>query len=417
MRCTALALAFVATSLILSAQQLIQTQPSVAAIIPDNDVVHVFTDRVDLDYDGEQGDGDLPAQWLIIDPGTLQPRSTYTFPWARITARHPALDAATGLMFVGVGDTVWAYTSRTQQRGSDPVYVGPNETLGYDARAAVLLITQRPSFTDPGTVVTLDLISKETSTQPTSVNPQITDFFRDDQGTITAVVLCEGTFGNADGSVVFYDATGSESLEVGDTPNHLAIDEEAGLMYVVMNGSHQIHVIDLTSRSIVDTWETGTTGFDGPRHIALSSSYAFVTSYSGVVHVFNRTDGTLVGSPTLLAKADPIAAVGSSIWVGHSFELGTYTPTGNVAIYPLSIVSVRESPTSSTPTAFMTSADQVRLPMFTGGKPLTMMDLQGALVAHQLMADSSAVLDVSAVPSGVYVVSDGTKHALLNIMR
>ena len=391
MRCTALALAFVATSLLLSAQQLVSTQPSVAAIIPDNDVVHVFTDRVDLDYDGEQGEGDLPAKWLIIDPGTLQPRST--------------------------GDTVWAYTSRTQQRGSEPVYVGPNEALGYDARAAVLLITQRPSFTDPGTVVTLDLISKETSTQPTSVNPQVTDFFRDDQGTITAVVLCEGTFGNADGSVVFYDATGSESLEVGDTPNHLAIDEEAGLMYVVMNGSHQIHVIDLTSRSIVDTWETGTTGFDGPRHIALSPGHAFVTSYSGGVHVFNRTDGALLGSPALLAKSDPIAVVGSSIWVGHTFELGTYNPVGDVAIYPLNVVSVTEASTSSAATAIMTSSDHVRLPMFTGGTPLTMMDLQGALVAHRTVGDYPAVLDVSAVPSGVYVVSDGTKHALLNIMR
>ncbi len=400
-----------------AAQQIIATQPSVARLIHDNDVVHVFTDRVDADYDGEQDEGDLPAQWLIVNIGQQSVVSTYTFPWARVTAKHPALDRATGLMFVGVGDSVWAFTSRTQVRGTEPVFVGSHEAIGYDERSAVLLISQRPSFTDPGSVVVIDLLNKGQTTVGVDVNPQMFDFYRTANNDLVGIVLCEGTFGAADGSIVFLDAAGVTSLAVGDTPNHLLVDDNTNTAYVVLNGSHEIAVIDLDTRTITARWSTGTSGFDGPREIAISTGYAFVTSFSGVLHVFTRHNGQLLASPSLLAKADPVIAVESALWIGHSFETGTYTPTGDVAIYPLNVVSVTDVHTATPSTSISTSADHVELPLFTSGKPLTVTDLQGALVPCTVVGHRVPTLQCSALPAGVYVVTDGTRGILLNIVR
>jgi hypothetical protein len=295
------------------------------------------------------------------------------------------------------------------------VFVGQNSALGYDERTPNLYISQRPSFTDPGTVVVLNVSTGTKETINVGVNPQQTRVFYD-SGAFTAVTICEGVYGQNDGTLVFIEEDGTTtSLPVGDSPNDMVIDEDRQLIYVVMNGDHAIKLVDLVTRAVVDSWPTGTTGFDGPRSIAITDDYACVTTYSSTVLTFSLDNGSLNNTLSLNAKADPLAVVGEYLWVGQSYVSGTYNPTGDVAVYPLSATSVSES--APVIPRFVVHGSTVSLPFTPASSPLTILDLQGAQVgAHVVDAESNTVY-VSGLAAGTYVATKGRKAVLFTVVR
>ena len=412
MRFCALVLLVLSTSTTL-AQQVITTQPIVSSLIPHGDVVHVITQMSDADYDGLQDEGELPAQWLVVDRATLSVRSTLTFPWGMTTAARVGLDSLTGLMMVGIGDTVWAYTTQTQQRSSTPLYVGLCNAVGYDATAGRIYISQRPSFDAPGTVTIVDATTLQQTVVPVGINPQQTVTYRNSMGTPTAVVLCEGLFGQNNGALFFIEDDGSTtSLTVGETPNHMVLDEESGLLYVVMNGEHAVKVVNMSTREVTSTWQTNTSGYDGPREISLTDDWAFVTTYSGKLLTFSRSTGVLNNTIDLTAKADPVLASNNSVWVGLTYNLGAYTATGNVAVYPMSATSVHEPAPMLTPTG-----TSLVLPGFVPGKSVSIRSITGGETETTAYNADLCTLNTPLLSSGTYIVSDGKQHVVVQVTK
>lgn len=412
MRFCALVLLVLSTSTAL-AQQVITTQPIVSSLVPHGDVVHVITQMSDADYDGLQDDGELPAQWLVVDRATLAIRSTLTFPWGMTTAARVGLDSLTGLMMVGIGDTVWTYTTQTQQRSSTPLYVGLCNAVGYDATTGRIYISQRPSFDSPGTVTIVDATTLQQTVVPVGINPQQTVTYRNSLGKATAVVLCEGLFGQNNGALFFIEDDGSTtSLTIGETPNHMVLDEESGLLYVVMNGEHAIKVVNMSTREVTGTWQTNTSGYDGPREIALVDDWAFVTTYSGKLLTFDRSTGVVNNTIDLTAKADPVLAIDNSVWVGLTYNLGAYTATGNVAIYPMSATSVHESTPMITPVG-----STLTMQNFVPGRPAHIRSITGGEIATTAYNADLCTLNTQLLSSGTYIVSDGKQHVVVQITK
>jgi hypothetical protein len=399
-------------------QEIIETSPHVMSIIPDNDVVHVMTDRIDKNFNGLKDDGDSEATWTIIARGSNVALRSLMFPWQQVTVARPALDQGRGLMFIGVGDSVFAYTSRTQIKSETPVYEGSNVAVAIDNVGTYLYVSHRPSFTDPGEIHRIDLSTgMKDRTHPTLANPQQSLAGRlSDQFSVVATV-CEGTFGNSNGGLTI-DLNGTiENITLGDTPNHMAVDVEKGIAYIVLNGSHEVVLVDLVTRTEIDRWSTATSGFDGPREIAITDGYAFVTSYSSQIHVFDRTSGLHIGDLSIDAKADALAVIGSSLWIGRAFIKDTYTATGGILIYSLSVVSVADAMHDTRTTrALLVTSDILDLDRVLPGVDETkVFDMQGAMVSHS--PGDRSMIDMSLLPTGTYVVRRGNASLVVGLTR
>ncbi len=111
----------------------------------------------------------------------------------------------------------------------------------------------------------------------------------------TLVFVNEGTSGKEDSKVIFINNTDKMSvakeLTVGGMGNHLAQCED--FLYVTMNGTHKVMIIDWKKQAIVDSIAIPTTGYDGPRETLLineakSKDYKdfefYTTAYDGHVY-------------------------------------------------------------------------------------------------------------------------------------
>lgn len=400
-------------------QLVIETPPLVQSIIPDGDVVHVFVGQVDVNFNGTQDDGDRPASWHIVDIGSLTTTASLEFPWAVVTTSRPAFDNGRKLVYIGIGDSVWAYTARTQVRSSEPIFEGINTALGYNERTSDLLISQRPSFTDPGFLVRINLVDQQRSTATVGVSPQQTLTTRLLNTNDVSVTICEGVFGQSNGSLaIVKNDVVTENIVIGDTPNHMAIDDDRGLAYVAVNGSHQLKIVDLVEARVRDSVDLGTAGFDGPREVALGGAYAFVSSYSSNMHVVDLNTNRLVGTIGIPAKADPVAVIGSSIWIGLSFEKGSFTATGNVLVYPINVVSVAEEMgRRSARRAVVVTTPQVSLSELASGDMISVINLSGVRQNVSIVDATTGTIDVSGLPSGTYIAHNGAKNVVLAIVR
>lgn len=383
----------------LQAQERITTPPVVSSLWEYNGAIHALALGVDGNYDGAQDSTDEPATWLVVDPTTRAITSQYVFPWADITAKHFGFDPYLGLMFIALDDTVWAYTATTQQRSSSPVLHGSDITsVAYDVPTGKLYTSHRPSYTDPGYITILDPTAGSRTEVDVAVNPQMIEFYT--RGTTSLpLVLCEGTFGNMDGSLVFINADNTiAELVVGDTPNNVAIDNARGLAYVTMTGSHEVVIVDVISRTVAGRFPTPTSGYDGPREIALHENFAFVTTYAGTVLMFDRglqgddLQLTLRRSFDVGDKCDPVLVAFDHLWVGATYAGTSYDPATDIIVFPLNTVSVRESDDES-------RFDDVHWSPHTYA-----VDLRGVRMP---LVVRNGEIDRSQLAPGVYIITDG----------
>ncbi len=108
-------------------------------------------------------------------------------------------------------------------------------------------------------------------------------------------ILCEGVFGSNNSKLMVYRIKDFDqweiefvnTLELGDTGNHLALAGSDKLI-VTMNGSHQIHIINIPDLTIEKTIATPTSGYDGPRESGIVAGNTIVTTaYDGNLHMFD----------------------------------------------------------------------------------------------------------------------------------
>lgn len=423
-----LLVAIVATSSLfiqqLASQQLVAvvpTAPRTVCILADGDRMHVLTDRIDVNYNNVKDDGDQEATWQIVNSESYETIRTLTFPWTFVTTNRPAIDRETGLLYIGVGDTVWAYTTLTQQRSAEPVFVGPSVAVGLDEYNSHLFVTQRTGFTDPGTLVDVDLVERTTTSTTLEINPQMTIGRRGVFNNNMAITVNEGNYGANDGLLTFWDGTNVLTLGVGDTPNHIYVNPDApSTAYVTCNGSHSVVVVELDGRYAIDTFAIPTSGYNGPRECTYFDGVLYVTSYSGEVFALDAQNGTLIYSLSIDAKVDAAGFYQNKLWVGRSYEKGEYAPVPNVNVYDMVLTGVQDvAPTTTTRRAYIVTGTSITIPELNMERPLTLINMQGASTvvtvasAVTVVDHAAKTVAVGDVPAGVYVLTDGSASVAL----
>ncbi|MBC8125256.1 MAG: hypothetical protein H7X70_05940 [Candidatus Kapabacteria bacterium] len=401
----------------LTAQRVAQTPPSPVNIVKAGGIMHVFCARVDVNFNGALDSGDEPATWVQIDPATLLPLRSYTFPWADVKASRLGISETAKALFVGVDNTVEHFSLETQAR-IGVVYTGQVSAVSATLGGAAIYVSHRPSFTEPGSVVQITLATGDSVVYQAGPNPQQSARFITSTNAQGLLTLSEGNFGQPTGLFDIWKQSvlgaGRTSHVVGDTPNHFCVSGDSA--YVTVNGSHWIVVINLFTTEAVDTILVGTSGFDGPRESVVSNGRLYVSTFAGDVRVFDVATGTRIGSIKLDAKPEGIALNGTDLWVTRAFVAGGYSAERNVAVYDLTqAVSVNDEPFSlSTPKAIYVTSNRVSLPL-DFHKQITIRAIDGRRTDVQIVDSDSQTLDISSLTHGVYVVSDGT--SAITLMR
>lgn len=400
--------AFVASAIGLSAQDVLTTYPQPVHIAPQGPLVHVLTRGVDVNFNGTKDDGDTAASWHRFAQNGLDIGS-YEFPWGLVAASRPALDPVNERMFVIAADTL---------RVLNTAFMVPMTLAGWTQGGvavsmlndSTLMISTRPSYTDPG-VVRFVRASDGTLLDgqiEAGVNVQMTHALHDD----TVLVISEGNFGAADGSLMLAARNGASwtttVLANGGNANHLLVVGRTA--YVTMNGSHEIVIVDLDTRAIVRRIPTGTTGYDGPRECVLHDGRLFVTTFAGDVRIYDPANGELVGRINVDAKPEALAIVNGKLWVCRTFDRTSYEVRNGVRIYELNsttgIIDVMRRERSAR--AIIATSGIARIPELDAARKITITGIDGRRIPATVLDTNDATIDLRGLPHGTYVVHDGS---------
>lgn len=404
----------------------IPTAPKPVTIIRQNDIVHVFTAKVDANYNGIQDPGDRVATWQIVDPISLTTQRLLEFPWDDgYSASRPWLSAASDRMYVSVGDSVIAYVATTQAY-IVAFSIGSTYGLYYDDQAQEMYSSQRTSFSDPGFVHVISLSTQNERDIPVGVNPQQIVGYRSTISGKGVAIVNEGGFGQNDGSVVLYREDGqTRIIPAGDTPNHVLVSGDSA--YVTVNGSHYVVVIDLNLERSVDTILVGTSGSDGPREATIKNGRLFVSTYAGDVRIFDISTGARVGFIQHGPKSEGLAVINTALWVTNSMN-AAYGADSGIVVYELNEATsapwdvfsqtgpLLVSPLKVSPSVAST---EIAIPAPAGSELTEFVDSEGRVTSLPLLSSSGtlATFSVTSLPAGVYTCMQGAKKGRFVVIR
>ncbi len=327
--------------------QLLTVPRQPVTIIPLGNRLHVLSNRVDANFNGQQDAGDSAAAWAVFDLATLQPLQLVRFAWESVNVQRVGIDPTTQTLFVSRAGRISSYNMQTLQLLRDTVAPFSASAVSYVPLLQTLILSRRPNFTDPGSVLAYNtLLNAPALTAQAGVNVQQTIAYTSSRGEVGVAVLNEGNFGRPTSTVqllllnpLTQQVQSMTSLNVGDTGNHLF--QRGDSIFVTANGSHQVHIIDLNSKQIVRTIATGTSGFNGPRESVADGDILYVTTFSNDVRRFRISTGAPI-TPLLLPQGRPegLALANNRLFVANAFQSGSFTSATSVAVFDLLRVSV-----------------------------------------------------------------------------
>lgn len=405
--------ALICASLLAVAQQRLATPHRPVSIVQVGSNVHILCARTDLNFNEHMDYGDTSAAWLIVDAATRQVIRQTEFGWAVMTVQRFGNVPQQSAFDIGFNLWVFRFSTATQAN-VDIVFTGNYSSVSSSADGGTVWVAQRPNFTDPGTMVEVDVKSRAQFTFPTGVNPQAPLPYSTAAGNGLAAI-CEGTFGGGNGTLELWtDLKGTRKrtvITVGDTPNHLLIHGDRA--YVTVNGSHTVVVVDLATQKAIDTLFVGTSGYDGPRECAIdtaadgSPTRLYVTTFSSDVRVFDLATGQRIATLAVGAKPEGLAVVGRELWVTRTYVEGGYDATNGLVVFDLNaLTSVRENSESIAPSAYLAIGGLLRLP-FELQHDATLTDLAGKSTPVSAVVSDAQTLDCRHLSSGVYALRSG----------
>ncbi|NQW29572.1 MAG: hypothetical protein HQ472_03570 [Ignavibacteria bacterium] len=413
--CTSMVLTSIGFSTPITASETVATPPQAVTVVPQGDVVHVFCNRTDANFDDVQDAGDSPAAWLIVDAKTKMVLSSMNFPWANVVASRPAL--LKDDLYVLVNDSVHNY-SVSNMSLKRTKFVGTCAALSLTMDGNYLVTSYRPNFVDPGKLrgyATSDLSRTSEFAAGINVQQTLEINFND---TFFSYTLNEGSFGSEDGTL---QMTRSDAPDGNDTViatggllNHMCPSSDSSHVYVTMTGTHEVAEIDVALGVVSRRIPTLTTGYDGPRECLVHDNRLFVSTFSGDVRIFDIADGALVGKISLSAKPEGIAIVNNELWVTRSFELDGYGAEINIEIYPLNSTTSISASNSSTQnrSGILVTNNVISVPEFSGNSNVHAVSSLGK--SYSLSIDSSGLIDLKGLIPGVYVLQSQKKNLTLS---
>ncbi|MDT3739788.1 MAG: T9SS type A sorting domain-containing protein [Candidatus Kapabacteria bacterium] len=261
-----------------------------------SDKIHIFCAGEDLNYNDIIDEGDESPSWWIMDNSETAPRKIMNFDrFLKYRPFRPALDKANNILYIPFTGKIMSVDLNAESM--DDGDVASIDAQSIDFAGGHLLITVSGGNDAAGR---LDVFNLETGqilqTIPGGINIMDCIYYPTSKG-ISIAILNQGEFGS-DNSIVYYGTinhtfsfTLEDSVTVGNTANHILFNN--GKLYVTANMSHWVKVIDVASHE-VETWHTGTTGWDGPRESVVFGSKLYVTTYSGDVRAFDLLSGQLM---------------------------------------------------------------------------------------------------------------------------
>ncbi len=140
--------------------------------------------------------------------------------------------------------------------------------------------------------------------------------------------------------------------DLGKNANHIELYDETTLA-VTMNGSHEIHLININNMELTETFDTHTSGFDGPRETELIQggidifTYNFwaVSTYEGNVKLLTR-DGELDSELEIDGKTEAMTHISTPDRIYFMVTVpnnADYSPNNKVIAYQSTVTSVTET--------------------------------------------------------------------------
>ena len=210
----------------------------------------------------------------------------------------------------------------------------------------------------------------------------------------------------SDGNYVS-DAFGSMNPAVvqglGDTGNDLVLHE--GKLWVVMNASGAVHVLDAKDETLLKTIH-----IPDPRYIAFDKTYAYVSSYAGAVYGGEETVGRVYrialssysvdGTIEVGCQPEGIAVVGDKLYVANSGGYN-YVHEKTISVIDIATFKVTGSLEVASNLHFLKADPQGNLWISTYGESTWTQDAGGEWI--QSMSEPMALYMWSG---SLYVVKD-----------
>jgi hypothetical protein len=308
---------------------------------------------VDNNFNGVQDMGDVPASWVVLSANTATTLRSRQFLWGEGVGFpcRPAYDFITRTLYLAQNGRIKTYDTRSLGVKQDTfLLIEPIARSIFGTTASVaglsyefndnnglglgsLFITLRSVTSSSVFVYSPTGRTTFLSRYPAGSLAQqaIHLYFPGDRTGLA--ILNEGIFGTSTSTVQIIDGNQNTVINVGDTGNHIFFSPFRYRLIVTVNGSHQVHIIELVNgKQITRTIPTNTSGFNGPRESVLIGNTLYVTTYASDVRMFDITTGAELGRLNPRGKPEGIAALGNSIVVANAFESGGFASATSVVV-------------------------------------------------------------------------------------
>jgi hypothetical protein len=306
--------------------------PSALFVDRDNRHIHLLTAGVDNNGDGifQPDSGDALPWWFVIDSQSDAVVDSVMFDGLfNSFPIRVGVDTASGILYVPQSGRVRSYDLNTRRLLRDTVVPGNYSGISFEPVSKLIICHMRPGFTTPGYVVAIAPGTGDTlGIYPAGVNPQmsVSALASDTRGP-AVYTLNEGSFGQGNSSISY--ASGNNDIFAAVNGTALGggasfIATHGDTAYVVLNGTHQIRVIDTKTHLELppSPFAVGTSGFNGPRSLAFQGSDTLlVPTYAGDLRRFD-VKGVMIDSILLPGKGESIAVRDSLAFVAIKYGLG-----------------------------------------------------------------------------------------------
>ena len=140
-------------------------------------------------------------------------------------------------------------------------------------------------------------------------------------GTYRWYVLNEGFFGSGNASLTVIDFapdlfSAVAGKKLGDTANGATLAD--GRLYIPVNGSHTVEVLDVAQMEYLGQVKVGTDGYDGPRQVAIiPGGSGLVTTYANDVRAFDLNSLEITRITPVGSKPEDILVIDNQVFVAN----------------------------------------------------------------------------------------------------
>jgi len=244
------------------------------------------------------------------------------------------------------------------------------------------------------------------------------------------VSVSEGNFGEPDAkiNIIKLSTLGigeNTAIDAGTGGNSIVANADQTKAAIVMNGSHEVHILNLLTGEIDLTFSTGTTGFGGPRDAKFSGDRLYVTTYSNQIIMFDANTGDKLSSIMIDGNTEGLAISDNFLLVTNN-QYSNYQPSNRIFAYDIDKISNVEEAIPSEQTIrvyphpvsndFHLVSDDL-----AGTNDIAIINSQGKIVAtHSGSSNGAIALNVDAlglVAGNYTAVINGTRAVRFVVIK